>query len=188
VFKSGEGAIFEEMDLDHSGTIDFQEFKVFLSRYLTDCQESVQTMVNSIQGEQEKINMLKEQLQAASLFTAMISEMGSGSVKPQTEDTKKALADCVGKKGCTYQVTGRDYWAQKYYTCSGCGFGEGSSICEACAENCHKGHKSSLFVKEGPSFCDCGANKDKKCGSLPVDFDQSKFAPKEQTPQDCKQQ
>ena len=89
-------------------------------------------------------------------------------IKPEI---KKSIAD--GK--CTYNVTKDNFIRQKGYHCVTCYPQiENHSICESCANKCHKGHKLIQLPKIQPEekfkistkaietkshmFCDCGAN------------------------------
>ncbi len=63
---------------------------------------------------------------------------------------------------CTYNVTGRNFVYQDWYSCSTCfAKDSGIALCKACADVCHKGHDliyhKARSVPNLWAFCDCGA-------------------------------
>jgi hypothetical protein len=70
---------------------------------------------------------------------------------------------------CTYDVSGREYVPQRWYTCMTCTpqqeedsfhwfFEQRMGCCLACAKRCHQGHVlHEEDFSDGGFFCDCGA-------------------------------
>jgi len=60
---------------------------------------------------------------------------------------------------CSYHFTDDKFFTQKFYRCHTCpDYGPNEGMCEACAKNCHQGHKLQ-YLGEISCFCDCGAKQ-----------------------------
>lgn len=67
-----------------------------------------------------------------------------------------SLEDAHELDVCTFNYTGRDYQAQRWFSCETCGMGPNEGACLCCARNCHDGHRLTE-IKFGRFYCDCGA-------------------------------
>lgn len=71
--------------------------------------------------------------------------------------------------GCTFNIRPEGIYI-KYYTCLTC-TNEAHSICEICAQFCHKGHdlQEGNFGEETKTSCDCGNGVFSNCKELNSD-------------------
>jgi len=68
-------------------------------------------------------------------------------------NNKKEKRKCVSKQ-CTYDLTGKQYIRQPFYTCFTCSLTGSLGFCAGCIDSCHKGHKIQ-YKGDIFAFCDC---------------------------------
>lgn len=63
---------------------------------------------------------------------------------PSTDDNKfkvRTIQEAYDRNVCTYNVTGKQFYVQKWLGCRTCGMVGNAGVCLSCARTCHNGHE-----------------------------------------------
>lgn len=77
--------------------------------------------------------------------------------KCRTLREQGVLEDHMASGGCSFELTGRRFVNQAWYTCKTCKLTDDEGCCAACAVRCHRGHDVVFGKATAAFFCDCGA-------------------------------
>ena len=83
-----------------------------------------------------------------------------GALEKKEADTSQfeveTLEEAYDNNVCTFNVTARNFWRQRWYHCESCGLTGSRGVCLPCARVCHRGHILSE-VTLANAYCDCGS-------------------------------